>query len=326
MNAQSKNPKRSTRIIAIIGAWLLLPIVGVVSLLWSLLMSGVVAGINSEETLVARMAILVGVAGLTLLFMTIVTIWSLRKRSFFKHLLVGLGIGAVLYGLILIGGVIGYGAINLSGADGNIATCTNLRDQYTKAQSAVVPIATESGFGTGFAIDNGNTILTAYHVVENAKDIKVNFLNDEQPLVMIDQAPEFDLAILRTEKPVGAFMKLTAEYQVTDELYALGYPSNKFDAGQASLSKGILSRVLLNDDLKLNSVDTPRGLEIVQTDLALNPGNSGGPIFNRCGVIGVVSMRSNTQEFAGISSEEGINYGVSSKTVAERFKLPIKSE
>lgn len=325
MDNQSKKTKRSIHILAIVGAWILLPLVGIGSLLWSLLMSSAVVGLNSDETLVSRAAIIVGFFGLVLLFMTIVTLWPLRKRTFFKHILLGFGVGVLLYGVILIGGVIGYGGATLIERDANTATCTDLHDQYMKAQAAIVPIATDSGYGTGFAVDNGNTIVTAYHVIEGAKSIKTNFINDERILSVVDQAPEYDLALLHVEKPMGSSMKLTSTYAVSDELYALGYPGNKFDAGQASLSKGILSRILTNEDLKLNSSDTPNGLEIVQTDVALNPGNSGGPVFGKCGVIGVVSMRSNTQEFAGISSEEGINYGISSKTLAERFKLSIKN-
>ena len=325
MNTQSKKSKRSTHILVIVGAWMLLPLIGIGSLLWSLLMSSAVVGLNSDETLVSRAAIIVGFVGLMSLFVTMVILWPQRKRTFFKHVLIGFGVGALLYGLILAGGVVAYGGATLTERDVNIATCTNLQDQYMKAQAAVVPIATEEGYGTGFAIDNSNTIVTAYHVIEGAKSVTANFLNDERPLRVIDQAPEYDLALLRVEKPMDSFMKLTATYAVSDDLYALGYPGNKFDAGQASLSKGILSRILPNEDLKLNSSDAPNGLEIIQTDVALNPGNSGGPVFNKCGVVGVVSMRSNTQEFAGISSEEGINYGISSKTLAERFKLSIKN-
>lgn len=330
MTEKTKKTARIKHISLVVAAWILIPLFGLATLFVSLLVSGTVLFEATEDSLPARWIILTGVAGMMFVYVSAVTVWALRKRVFFKHTLIGLGIGCVMYAAIFAVGAIWYIAANSSSTDTSQAKCTSLYDQYQRASGAIVPIAVETnegmGYGTGFAVDNGNTIVTAYHVIEGAKSIKANFINDERMLAVKDQAPEFDLVVLHSEKPMDNYLKLNSAYEVTDDLYVLGFPGNTFDAGQASLSKGILSRILPNEDLKLNSPETPLGLEIIQTDVALNPGNSGGPIFSKCGVIGVVSMRSNTQEFAGISSEEGINYGVSAKTVAERFNLSTKLE
>lgn len=314
------------RMIIAFTAWITVLVFGIITLLFCSLLSGAILGSALDEAVASKYAIIIGAFGIMLLLMVLSLTWHLRGKIFAKHFLTGLFIGVGLYGLIFIGGAVGFIATNVAMSDEASVSCTNLSSQFSRAQSAVVPIATEAGTGTGFAVRDGNTILTAYHVIEGATDIKVNFLNDERPMTIIAVAPEFDLALLRLEKPVGEYMNLSQSYSVSESLYAYGYPGNAFDAGQASLSSGVLSRVLTNEDLKLNSPDAPVGLEIVQTDMALNPGNSGGPIFNKCGVVGVVSMKSNTQEFAGISSEEGINYGISSRTTAQRFVLPINNQ
>jgi hypothetical protein len=228
----------------------------------------------------------------------------------------GLGINI----LILILGIAMLGGINAQNK------CTTLSDQFFKAQNSIVPIETNLGRGTGFTVRDDSTVLTAYHVIEGASEVYANYVNERVVLKLLATAPDADLALLSMAKPTTGHMDITEVYHVSDELYAYGYPGNTFEAGQASLSKGILSRVITNDDIKLNNQGAaPEGLEMIQTDMALNAGNSGGPIFNECGVIGVVSMKSNTQQLAGAASEEGINYGISSKTVLARLGLGKKN-
>lgn len=322
MDKTSKSSKVKN-ILIIVGAWATVPALGVGTLFFSLLMGGVVVGENTEELLTARFIIIAGVSGLISLIAPILITFKLRKRVFFKHLLAGLLIGYALYLLIILSGAGWFISINSKKADDLANTCTNIGNQLSIAQESTIPIATDNGTGTGFAVQDGHTIITAYHVIDGAKSVNVNFMNDVRPLTVVAVAPEYDLAMLSVEKPVSKFMNFTKKYSVADSLYSLGYPGNAFNTGQASLASGVLSRVLSNEDIKLNTDNAPTGLEIIQSDMALNPGNSGGPIFNKCGVVGVVSTKSNTQQLAGISSEEGISYGISSKTAAGRFKLPL---
>ena len=204
-------------------------------------------------------------------------------------------------------------------------SCTSLEEQLVVIQNAIVPIATNIGNGTGFAVDDNGLTLTAFHVIDGASEIYASWVTGRIKLTVVEIAPEYDLAILRLDKPTPIFAKLSSNYKLANQLYSFGYPGNAFYAGQASLASGVLSRVIDNESLKLNNESAPNGLELLQTDMAINPGNSGGPIFNSCGVIGIVDSKSDRLGLGkyGITSEEGIGYAISSVTAASRFKLPI---
>lgn len=320
-----KKSKKVPGALIMIGAWLTVGLVGTISLLSSLLLSGAFLGDPAADGAGQRFLLIFGFIGLEVLVLLIIALWKHRERFYVQQLLIGIWIGVAIYTLLLGGGAVVFVAHNVS-KFGDAIGCSTLDAQYTNLVQSTVPIATEDGTGTGFAVVNGNTILTAHHVIEGAKTVKINLVNDERPAKVIDDAPEYDLALLHIDKPMESSMSMTEIYAVSDPLYALGFPGNTFEAGQASLSSGILSRILSNDDLRLTSQEIPSGLEMVQTDMALNPGNSGGPIINECGVVGIVSMKSNSLGLESISSEEGINYGISSKTAASRFKLPISNQ
>ena len=135
--------------------------------------------------------------------------------------------------------------------------------------------------GSGFIIDPSGVILTNYHVVEGAYDIQVTFSNGVRvPGHIVAAAPIVDLAVMK----VDTRQLLTAvrwadsdKAQIGDPVFAIGNP---LGIG-LSVSSGIVSA--LNRDIKDGPYD-----HFIQTDAAINHGNSGGPLFNRSGeVIGV---------------------------------------
>ena len=215
-------------------------------------------------------------------------------------------------------------AINLSSTYSwnDPGVCTTPKQQFSAHGSAIVPIATNFGTGTGFAVGNNTTILTAYHVVEDATSIIANYSAGEVKMEVIETAPQYDLALLKIDKPTSSFFSLSESYATADDVYVYGYPGNSLTAGPPSLTTGIISRVVDLASLRMTSQDAADGLEIIQTDAAINPGNSGGPLIGSCGVVGIVSFISDTSElhqYLGSVSEQNIGFAISSKTAKNAF-------
>lgn len=168
--------------------------------------------------------------------------------------------------------------------------------------------------GSGFVIDPSGIIVTNNHVIEDAEEIVVAF-NDGTRLTVVKvlgRDPETDLALLKVEpkKPLKAVKFADSEkLRVGDWVMALGNP---FGLG-LSVSVGVVSAK--NRVLKAGSYDN-----YIQTDAAINRGNSGGPLFNMDGeVVGV-----NTAIISPSGVSVGIGFAISSSTaspVIEQLKL-----
>ncbi len=140
-----------------------------------------------------------------------------------------------------------------------------------------------SSAGSGFVIDPDGTILTNWHVVAGAYDIFVTFPDGTRlDAEVLNAARIIDLALLKVHAghPLPAVVWAdSAKVQVGDSVLAIGNP---LGIG-TSVSRGIVSA------LHRNISDTPYD-DFIQTDAAINHGNSGGPLFNMQGeVVGVDS-------------------------------------
>lgn len=312
---QKTTQKKTLKVIAIIGAWLTIPVIGLSLLLLTVYSSTIYeAGVPTDTLLPLN-----GLLGIFAILLLLNLTHRYRKRVFIFHLRIGFFIGLGIYTLILLSGV---GIILYANNHPGLQTCTSASQQYRDHSSAVIPIATDQGYGTGFAINNGSTIITAYHVVDGAKNIKANYSSGAVRMKIIDKAPQYDLALLKLDEPVDSYFMLSDSYITGDDVLAYGYPGNALTAGPPSLSTGIISRIIDIADLRMTVQDAPSGLELVQTDAAINPGISGGPLIGRCGVIGVVSFTSDTSElhqYTGSVSEQNIGFAISSKTVKAAF-------
>jgi serine protease Do len=135
--------------------------------------------------------------------------------------------------------------------------------------------------GSGFVIDPSGVILTNHHVIDGAYDIHVRLYDGTVVSGrVIATAARTDLALVKidTQQPLTAVHWGDSDrVQIADPVFAIGNP---LGIG-LSVTSGIVSA--LNRDL----MDTPFD-DFIQTDAAINHGNSGGPLFNRQGeVIGV---------------------------------------
>ena len=160
----------------------------------------------------------------------------------------------------------------------------------------------ESAIGSGVVIDDRGTILTSLHVVQDAKTVKVTFVDGTQSdASVVVRQPENDIALLSPSRIpddlAPAVLGDSGSLSVGDEVVAVGNP---FGINN-SLSAGVVSG--LGRFFKVPKTgQTLRNL--IQFDAAVNPGNSGGPLVDRRGeVIGIVTALLNPTDqdvFIGI--------------------------
>ena len=162
----------------------------------------------------------------------------------------------------------------------------------------------QSGSGSGFLISSDGYIITNNHVIENAVDIKVNFTDGKNVTAELKGTdPSTDIAVLKIyESGQKALLFADSDsLKVGQIAIAIGNPLGL----QHTVTAGVVSA--LGRTLRANNgrlID-----DVIQTDAALNPGNSGGPLVNSSGfLIGV-----NT---AMIPSAQGLCFAVSSNLTA----------
>lgn len=160
-------------------------------------------------------------------------------------------------------------------------------------ERGVLP-AIEHGFGTGFFITTDGYLLTNHHVVKGADSITVT-LNDRTELdaVLVGSDEASDIAVLKVAgSHFPALVASSDEVRVGEPVLAIGSPFG-FDY---SASAGIVSA-------KSRNMTPEATTPFIQSDVALNQGNSGGPLFNKKGeVIGVNShIFSDTGGYMGLS-------------------------
>jgi S1-C subfamily serine protease len=167
---------------------------------------------------------------------------------------------------------------------------------YAAVQPSLVQIETkivttegkeEGGRGAGVIIDENAQILTSLHVVQNAIEIQVLFMDGTQSEgQIVASQPENDIALVRALQPPAQFLPAVLgnpnALNIGDEIFALGSPFGL----TASESAGIVAG--LNRIYRPNKETQMEGM--IQFDAAVNPGNSGGPLVNRYGeVVGIVT-------------------------------------
>lgn len=162
-----------------------------------------------------------------------------------------------------------------------------------------------SSLGSGFVIDSAGIVVTNNHVIADANEITVVFNNGtELKAELVGKDPKIDIAVLRV-KPTAPLKAVkfgdSGKMRVGDWVMAIGNP---FGFG-GSVSAGIVSAKDRN--IRSGPYDN-----FIQTDAAINKGNSGGPLFNMDGdVIGV-----NTAIVSPTGGSIGIGFAVPSAMVA----------
>jgi S1-C subfamily serine protease len=182
---------------------------------------------------------------------------------------------------------------------------------FAQVKSGVVRVRASvcggSGEGTGFLI-GGDRVATAAHVVAGAVAVSVETPSGTYAATVesIDEAADLASLRLSTPDPGHVFAFATADPAPGTSAVAIGYPLD----GQLSVTEGTVSGV---DRTVQTDTGTRSGL--LQTDAAVNPGNSGGPLVTMSGeVVGVVS--------GSFPDYENLSFAVESSTAGPWFAAP----
>jgi len=247
---------------------------------------------------------------------------------------------AALLTTAVLGGVVAVGAVALlGGLEGDTTVITetasspnpplaspakamSVNEIYERASSGVVQITSTSGniggasqqqaLGSGFVIDKAGRIVTNYHVIQGADEIRVSFSNrDTVEAQLVGSDPSTDLAVLQVDTSASALTPLSLgdsdKVEVGDPVVAIGNPFGLDRTATSGIVSALQRLITAPNSFTIDHV--------IQTDAPINHGNSGGPLLNSRGqVIGV-----NTQiETGGVASGNvGIGFSVPSNTVKD---------
>jgi S1-C subfamily serine protease len=159
--------------------------------------------------------------------------------------------------------------------------------------------------GSGFEIDDEGTVLTNWHVVENASKITVGVQSGKTVTAhLVGKDASTDIAILRIPTAGLTLHPLrlgsSAGVQVGDAVLAIGNPFGL----ERTLTTGVISALR-------RTIAAPNGAKIagaLQTDAPINPGNSGGPLLNEAGE--VIGINSQIETSGSHSGSVGIGFAV----------------
>ena len=166
--------------------------------------------------------------------------------------------------------------------------------------------------GSGFIISEGGYIVTNNHVVEDTSELSV-VLSDgtELPAEIVSRDNYADLAVLKVEgiMPAVAPLGSSEDLKPGETVIAIGSPLGTF---RNSVTVGVISATG-------RTLDTGEGYNmenLIQTDAAINSGNSGGPLVNLAGeVIGVNAVVVRGSSSSSSASAEGLGFAIPSDTV-----------
>ncbi|MHC4274094.1 MAG: S1C family serine protease [Planctomycetota bacterium] len=186
------------------------------------------------------------------------------------------------------------------------------RAQAKRVGPAVIKVATPSGVGSGVLLNADGYAVTNAHVIQGETNLRVTVwiplpdgslqrtVIEDVEIVAVNGHLDLALIAIPRTPQIGAFVFAPLEVEETIEtgqtVFAIGNPLGL----ERTLSQGVISTTQRSFD----------GLTYIQTDAAVNPGNSGGPLFNTRGeVVGITNM--------GILFGEGLNFAIPARYVKD---------
>lgn len=227
-------------------------------------------------------------------------------------------------------------------------------EAYNKVAPAAVVVSTKSvtqgyfmhtqeveGIGSGFIINQEGYILTNYHVVKGAQEISVTLSNDVTTTAQVVNYDENqDVAMIKitdesVEIPATVELGDSDALQPGEEVIAIGTPLST--ELSSTVTKGIISATS-----RSVAVESGVTMNLIQTDAAINAGNSGGPLVNTKGeVVGINSSKISGEAVEGIGfsipindikdkieslSKPILNLGISVRTIDESLSKQLNME
>jgi S1-C subfamily serine protease len=170
----------------------------------------------------------------------------------------------------------------------------------------------QQSLGSGFVVDKAGHVVTNYHVVQGARKIRVSFSNGaSMKAAVVGTDPSSDLAVLKIDASPRALTPLplgdSDAAKVGDPVVAIGNPFGL----DRTVTAGIVSAIQ-------RAITAPNGYTIdhvIQTDAAINHGNSGGPLLNGRGDVIGVNSQIETGDNSSSSGNVGVGFAIPSNTV-----------
>ena len=232
-------------------------------------------------------------------------------------LALGLGLGAAAFAVLDNGTTTIVRRVTVEGSEPVAASDLPVGEIYDRVSKAVVEISASGDSslgsqtraqGSGFVYDTSGHIVTNQHVITGASSIAVSFWNGtELDATLVGTDPSTDLAVLQVDAPRSLLQPLqlasSSAVDVGDSVLALGSPFGL----EGTVTSGIVSALHREMTAPNNFTIT----DTIQTDAAINHGNSGGPLLDRRGrVIGV-----NAQIESESGGSDGVGFAIPSDTV-----------
>jgi putative serine protease PepD len=166
----------------------------------------------------------------------------------------------------------------------------------------------QSAEGSGFVYDTSGRVITNQHVVEEAASVRVTFWNGKTYSArVVGTDPSTDLAVLDVDAPSSVLYPLTlgdsSKVQVGDNVVAIGAPFGLAETVTAGIVSALHRQMTSPNNFSID--------DSIQTDAAINHGNSGGPLLDAQGhVIGV-----NAQIESDSGGNDGVGFAIPSNTI-----------
>lgn len=239
-----------------------------------------------------------------------------KSRVILVGVIIGVLVGALCMYLAILY-VPGFGEktiTNVTKTEKEVTVTDNgIADAVEKVYDSVVIVETFAkgrafATGTGFIYKHSNDtyyILTNHHVIEDGDQIKIVLTNGDEVEVKVEGGDEFsDIAVLsyKTDKELKVSnIGSSTNARVGDTVFAIGAPLDS-SVYSWTVTRGVLSGKDREVSISLGGSQTSDWImQVLQTDAAINSGNSGGPLCNSNGeVIGITNMKLVTSGVEGM--------------------------